>query len=79
MRDAGLNIKHTAMPGSAFWNDWTKYPFSATEWGPRPLGYPDAYEQTFAAARQVPVPAFDPLYGASGPLLDVWTDLRVAA
>ncbi|MCB2150774.1 MAG: diguanylate cyclase, partial [Rhodobacteraceae bacterium] len=24
--------------GSTFWNDWTKYPFSATEWGPRPLG-----------------------------------------
>jgi len=38
MRDAGLNIKRTVMPGATFWNDWTKYPFSATEWGPRPLG-----------------------------------------
>ena len=38
MRDAGLNIKRTVLPGATFWNDWTKYPFSATEWGPRPLG-----------------------------------------
>ena len=26
------------IPGSTFWNDWTKYPFSTTNWGPRPLG-----------------------------------------
>ncbi len=38
MRDAGLNIRRTVLPGATFWNDWTKYPFSATEWGPRPLG-----------------------------------------
>jgi peptide/nickel transport system substrate-binding protein len=38
MRDAGLNVKRTVLPGATFWNDWTKYPFSATEWGPRPLG-----------------------------------------
>jgi peptide/nickel transport system substrate-binding protein len=38
MRDAGLNIKRKVLPGATFWNDWTKYPFSATEWGPRPLG-----------------------------------------
>ncbi|APE44577.1 diguanylate cyclase [Sulfitobacter alexandrii] len=38
LRDAGINIKRTVLPGATFWNDWTKYPFSATEWGPRPLG-----------------------------------------
>jgi peptide/nickel transport system substrate-binding protein len=38
MRDAGLKIRRTVLPGGTFWNDWTKYPFSATEWGPRPLG-----------------------------------------
>ncbi len=38
MRDAGLNIERKILPGATFWNDWTKYPFSATEWGPRPLG-----------------------------------------
>ena len=38
MRDAGVNVKRTIMPGSTFWNDWTKYPFSATEWNMRPLG-----------------------------------------
>jgi peptide/nickel transport system substrate-binding protein len=38
MRDAGMNITRTILPGATFWNDWTKYPFSATEWGPRPLG-----------------------------------------
>jgi peptide/nickel transport system substrate-binding protein len=26
------------MPGSTFWNDWTKFPWSATEWNMRPLG-----------------------------------------
>ena len=38
MRDAGINVKRTVLPGSTFWNDWTKYPFSATEWNMRPLG-----------------------------------------
>ncbi|MEM7521121.1 MAG: ABC transporter substrate-binding protein [Pseudomonadota bacterium] len=38
LRDAGFNIKRTIIPGSSFWNDWTKYPFSTTNWGGRPLG-----------------------------------------
>ncbi|MGB5069208.1 MAG: ABC transporter substrate-binding protein [Albidovulum sp.] len=38
IRDAGINIKRTILPGSTFWNDWTKYPFSSTEWNMRPLG-----------------------------------------
>ena len=38
MREAGLNVKRTIMPGTTFWNNWTKYPFSATEWNGRPLG-----------------------------------------
>jgi peptide/nickel transport system substrate-binding protein len=38
IRDAGINIKRTVLPGSTFWNDWTKYPFSSTEWNMRPLG-----------------------------------------
>jgi len=38
IRDAGINIKRTILPGSTYWNDWTKYPFSATEWNMRPLG-----------------------------------------
>ena len=38
MRDAGIKIKRTVMPGSTFWNDWLKFPFSATEWNMRPLG-----------------------------------------
>jgi peptide/nickel transport system substrate-binding protein len=38
IRDAGINVKRTILPGSTFWNDWTKYPFSATEWNMRPLG-----------------------------------------
>lgn len=37
IRDAGANIKHTVMPGSTFWNDWQKYPFSSTTWNHRPL------------------------------------------
>jgi peptide/nickel transport system substrate-binding protein len=38
LRDAGINVKRTILPGSTFWNDWAKYPFSATEWNMRPLG-----------------------------------------
>ena len=38
MRDAGLNVKRTVIPGSTFWNDWAKYPFSSTNWNGRPLG-----------------------------------------
>ena len=38
IRDGGINIKRTILPGSTFWNDWLKYPFSSTEWNMRPLG-----------------------------------------
>ena len=38
LRDAGINVKRTVLPGSTFWNDWTKYPFSSTNWNHRPLG-----------------------------------------
>ncbi|MBC6407616.1 MAG: ABC transporter substrate-binding protein [Rhodobacteraceae bacterium] len=38
LRDAGINVKRTVLPGSTFWNDWVKYPFSSTNWNPRPLG-----------------------------------------
>lgn len=38
LRDAGIKVKRTIIPGSSFWNDWTKYPFSTTNWNPRPLG-----------------------------------------
>ncbi|TCL00714.1 peptide/nickel transport system substrate-binding protein [Shimia isoporae] len=38
LRDAGFNVKRTILPGSTFWNDWAKYPFSSTNWNHRPLG-----------------------------------------
>lgn len=38
MRAAGLKVKRTLLPGATFWNDWDKYPFSASEWAGRPLG-----------------------------------------
>ena len=37
LRDAGVKVKRTIMPGSTFWNDWQKYPFSGTTWNHRPL------------------------------------------
>lgn len=37
LRDAGINVKRTVLPGSTFWNDWAKYPFSSTNWNHRPL------------------------------------------
>ncbi|MEM8578501.1 MAG: ABC transporter substrate-binding protein [Pseudomonadota bacterium] len=38
LRDAGIPVKRTILPGSTFWNDWVKYPFSSTNWNHRPLG-----------------------------------------
>jgi peptide/nickel transport system substrate-binding protein len=38
IREAGIKVKRTVLPGSTFWNDWTKYPYSMTNWNMRPLG-----------------------------------------
>jgi len=38
LRQAGMKVKRTVLPGSTFWNDWAKYPFSSTNWNHRPLG-----------------------------------------
>jgi len=38
MRDAGFNVERVVIPGSTFWNDWTTYPFSSTNWNHRELG-----------------------------------------
>jgi peptide/nickel transport system substrate-binding protein len=38
LRDAGIKVKRTVLPGATFWDGWTKYPFSTTSWGARPLG-----------------------------------------
>jgi peptide/nickel transport system substrate-binding protein len=38
LREAGIKVKRTVIPGSSFWNDWTKYPYSMTSWNMRPLG-----------------------------------------
>ncbi len=38
LRGAGVKVKRTVLPGSSFWNDWTKFPYSATNWNMRPLG-----------------------------------------
>lgn len=38
LREAGIKVKRTVLPGATFWNDWTKYPYSLTNWTMRPLG-----------------------------------------
>ncbi len=38
LRDAGMTVKRRVVPGDTFWNNWTAYPFSSTEWNMRPLG-----------------------------------------
>lgn len=38
MRDAGLKVARKVLPAATFWNNWTSYPFSCTEWLGRPLG-----------------------------------------
>lgn len=37
LRDAGIKVTRKIIPGTTFWNDWTKYPFSSTNWNGRPL------------------------------------------
>ncbi|MEQ9260764.1 MAG: ABC transporter substrate-binding protein [Roseovarius sp.] len=37
MRDTGLNVRRTLLPGNIFWENWKSYPFSATQWNHRPL------------------------------------------
>ncbi len=38
LRDAGLKVRRTLVPGATFWQNWTEYPLSVTDWGHRPLG-----------------------------------------
>lgn len=38
LREAGFKVKRTVLPGSTYWNDWTKFPYSLTNWAMRPLG-----------------------------------------
>ena len=38
LRDAGIKVRRTILPGNTFWNDWAKYPYSSTNWNQRPLG-----------------------------------------
>ncbi|WP_370400046.1 ABC transporter substrate-binding protein [Sulfitobacter sp. JB4-11] len=38
LRDAGIPVRRTVLPGATFWNDWAKYPYSSTDWAQRPLG-----------------------------------------
>jgi peptide/nickel transport system substrate-binding protein len=38
LRDAGIPVRRTILPGATFWNDWTGYAFSTTDWAQRPLG-----------------------------------------
>jgi peptide/nickel transport system substrate-binding protein len=38
LRDAGFTVEREVIPGSTFWNDWTNYPFSSTNWNHRELG-----------------------------------------
>jgi len=40
LREAGIKVKRTIIPGSPFWNNWTQYPYSTTSWNMRPLGVP---------------------------------------
>ncbi len=38
MRDAGIKVKRTLMPGNTFWAGWDTHSFSCTQWNARPLG-----------------------------------------
>lgn len=71
LRDAGFNVKRTILPGSTFWNDWTKYPFSSTNWNGRPLAV-----QVWASAYRTGVPWNE--FGWSNPEFDALLDEALA-
>lgn len=37
LRDAGIPVRRTILPGTLFWSDWQSFPFSLTQWNHRPL------------------------------------------
>jgi peptide/nickel transport system substrate-binding protein len=37
-KPAGINVKINIMPGTQYWENWTKVPFGMTGWTHRPLG-----------------------------------------
>lgn len=51
LRDAGLKVRRTVVPGATFWNSWAEFPFSVSAWGHRPLGV-----QVYALAYKSGVP-----------------------
>lgn len=71
MRDAGMNVKRTVLPGNTFWNNWTGYPFSSTEWNMRPLGV-----QVYSLAYRTGVPWNET--GYSNPEFDALLDQSLA-
>ncbi|WP_371054605.1 ABC transporter substrate-binding protein [Rhodosalinus sp. K401] len=71
LRDSGLSVRRTVIPGASFWNDWTKYPFSATDWNGRPLGV-----QIYALAYKSGVPWNET--GHSNPEFDARLDEALA-
>ncbi len=38
LRDTGISVRRTRLPGEIFWQGWREFPFSGTEWTMRPLG-----------------------------------------
>lgn len=38
LREVGFKVKRTVLPASTYWNDWSKFPYSTTNWAMRPLG-----------------------------------------
>lgn len=38
LNDAGIKVRRKIVPGSTFWNSWSDYPLSISEWNHRPLG-----------------------------------------
>jgi peptide/nickel transport system substrate-binding protein len=63
IRETGMTVNRSVLPGSTFWNNWTKYPFSATEWGARAFGV-----QVYVMAYQSGVPWNET--GFSDPVFD---------
>lgn len=71
LQDAGINVRRTILPGRLYWEGWTKFPFSTTDWGHRPLGV-----QIYAMAYRSGEPWNE--FGWSNPEFDALLDEALA-
>ena len=69
--DAGIKVRRAILPGPLYWDGWSTFPFSTTDWGHRPLAV-----QTYALAYRSGEPWNE--FGWSNPEFDALLEQALA-